>query len=251
MISKTDRSNINKIPPPPSLLTNGDLTTVPSIRYFTEVTKKDTNLYDQSDKIIEFANNIQVGSGLEDDGKYIQEIAANYINVATSIHNATIIIDTALRAVQNELDSAENGAGLNEDGTYNQEITSNYIDIATSIHNATVIIDTTLKTLQDELDVSQNGAGLNTDGTYNQPTTSNYLNASTSLANADLELDAQIRINADNIASNLNKIDTNTTNIQSNTDKFASGLTQDVAYMKDATTSGTLTFTNGLLTAVN
>jgi hypothetical protein len=42
-------------------------------------------------------NATQAGAGLSVDGDYIQEPAANYINVAISLANATIILDTQVK----------------------------------------------------------------------------------------------------------------------------------------------------------
>ena len=233
MITLIDRSKINKVPPPPinKQITTKEIPTVPFIRYLTDTSKKDIVVYDKIDDIVNFANKIQVGAGLKDDGSYNQPTISNYLNAAISIHNATILLDTVIKAVQDELDATQTGAGLNTDGSYSQETTSNYLNAATSLYNATVLLDKAIKALQDELNTTQTGAGLNTDGTYNQHTvTSNYINSAVSLDDADLKLDAKIKENALILAQ---------------------GITQDIGYTKDDGTTGTLHFKNGLLTSVS
>lgn len=135
-------------------------------------------------------NAVETGAGLNSDGTYkghdSQSEGMAYINTATSIDNATVLLDRGLKAeadraldaetvingkltelsagtiaevarldgslsdTNNELNAVEAGAGLNGDGTYNQHHTGvSYISTANSIDEATVILDNSLKAEAD------------------------------------------------------------------------------------------------------
>jgi hypothetical protein len=86
---------------------------------------------------------------------YVANGSTNYIGDATSLNDADVKLDAAIKANNDRAISAEN-------------------------------------TLQSELDTTQTGAGLNTDGTYTANTSSNYLTGATSLADADNKLDTKL-----------------------------------------------------------
>jgi len=118
----------------------------------------------------------EAGAGLSIAGAYVVDAAGHYISTATSLHNATQLMDAQLfgtdgKAVQNaadianlsasvsaqntttsnssaaiqaELDAAEAGAGLSVTGAYVVDAASNYMGAATSIHNATQLLDAKL-----------------------------------------------------------------------------------------------------------
>lgn len=109
----------------------------------------------------------QQGAGLEDDGTYIPHAGANYISGASSLHNADLLLDTALKAeetaridadgvltqttvdIQAELDNTQTGAGLDSDGNYVPYEYSflqvlpdrGFLESATSLHEADKLID--------------------------------------------------------------------------------------------------------------
>ncbi len=102
----------------------------------------------------------QTGAGLSATGTYVATGAANYISAATSLNNATVVLDTALKTeadariladsnIQSELDATQTGAGLSAAGAYVVTGAANYISAATSLNNATVVLDTALKTEAD------------------------------------------------------------------------------------------------------
>jgi len=55
-------------------------------------------------------NATQAGAGLTIDGDYIQEVTANYIDIATSLHNATLLLDTQVKQNADSISLA--GLGL-------------------------------------------------------------------------------------------------------------------------------------------
>jgi hypothetical protein len=98
MINPTNRTSLAKAPPPPiheSIITNNRPTQA-LVRYLIEIAKKDPNVYDEIDRVIEFANNIQVGAGLNNNGTYSPDIVAKYISLATSLKDADSLLDEAI-----------------------------------------------------------------------------------------------------------------------------------------------------------
>ncbi len=167
----------------------------------------------------------QTGAGLGTDGTYATNSGTNYIDAATSLANADILLDTQIAAsagdisdIQAEVDQVETGAGLDTDGNYVANSGSNYLDLASSLAAADLLLDTQIGTneadiaqeisdrtdadadIQAELDDTQTGAGLDTDGTYATNSGTNYIDAATSLANADILLDTQIAASAGDIS---------------------------------------------------
>ena len=174
----------------------------------------------------------QTGAGLDTDGTYITNSGTNYIDPATSLADADLILDAQIASsagdisdLQTEVDQVEAGAGLAADGTYVANSGTNYIDPATSLAEADVLLDTQVgvneadiaqeildrgtadAAIQGELDVTQTGAGLDTDGTYITNSGTNYIDPATSLADADLILDAQIASSAGDISDLQTEVD--------------------------------------------
>ena len=98
----------------------------------------------------------------------------------------------------------------------------NYVDGVTSP------IQTQFTNVQTELDATEGGAGLNNDGTYTANGASNYIKLATSLKDADNKLDAQVKVNTDNIATNLTDITALQTEV--NNVETGSGLNADGTY---------------------
>jgi len=115
-------------------------------------------------------DNIEAGAGLNDDGTYTAPADRNYISDATSLYDADLKLDSAVKAnadaiaaetaraeqaeadLQAELDETQLGAGLNDDGTYTADINANYISSAESLYNADQILDAAVKANKDALD---------------------------------------------------------------------------------------------------
>ena len=100
----------------------------------------------------------QTGAGLNADGTYTANAAANYIDVATDLADADDLLDAQLKVVadstgdiQDELDVTQTGAGLNADGTYAANGTANYIAGTTALNNADDLLDAQAKTNADDI----------------------------------------------------------------------------------------------------
>jgi hypothetical protein len=168
----------------------------------------------------------QTGAGLSTTGTYVTNSGTNYIDPATSLANADILLDaqaktnadnlateTANRtsadaAIQAELDATQTGAGLSATGAYVTNTGTNYIDAAANLAGADLLLDAAIASnasdvsdLQDEVDRIETGAGLDANGNYVANAGTNYIGAATSLNNADVILDARAKTNADNLAT--------------------------------------------------
>ncbi|BDR26173.1 hypothetical protein RVBP17_2160 [Pseudomonas phage sp. 30-3] len=167
------QTEVNAIETSVGLNTDGTLSAYTGTNYLDSAisirqatTLLDAQVKTNADDILDKADQTEVDAietavGLGTDGTLAPYTGTNYLNSATSIKQATILLDTQIKS--------------NED------------DIA-------------LKANQTEVDAIETGAGLNTDGTYTADATTNYITTATSLANADKLLDAQIKINTDAIA---------------------------------------------------
>ena len=124
----------------------------------------------------------QAGAGLGTDGTYTAPTGTNYLGSTTSLANADITLDTAIKA---EVDRATAAEGVLTSAISSEASTRASADTA----------------LQTELDATQAGAGLGVSGTYSHETASNYINGATSLKNADFLLDAAIFTLSGEVAS--------------------------------------------------
>ena len=118
------------------------------------------------------SENIINAAGLEADGTYEHKHDANFIDDATSLFDADVILDTTLAEfsantvaefeetnnnllelsaatveIQTKEEKIIEAAGLEADGSYPHTHNANFIDEATSLNNADVILDTTLAEL--------------------------------------------------------------------------------------------------------
>jgi len=128
---------------------------------------------------------IETGTGLNVDGTFTAPTGTNYLGTATSVVNASVLLDTQLNTTTAALTTE----------------TSNRVNA--------------VSTLQAEVDTVETGAGLNIDGTYAAPTGTTYLGTSVSLANADVLLDAQLGANTTSIANEVTARTTADGNLQS------------------------------------
>ena len=88
---------------------------------------------------------------------YAKNTSANYISGATSLNDADVKLDTALKTVadsansaQTEIDAIETAVGLNTDGTHKTS-TGNYTSGANSIEGEIVALDGQVKTNTDNI----------------------------------------------------------------------------------------------------
>lgn len=118
------------------------------------------------------SENIINAAGLEADGTYEHKHDANFIDDATSLFDADVILDTTLAEfsantvaefeetnnnlselsaatveIQTKEEKVIEAAGLEADGSYPHNHNANFIDEATSLNNADVILDATLAEL--------------------------------------------------------------------------------------------------------
>ena len=89
---------------------------------------------------------------------YAANTSANYISAATSLNDADVKLDTALKAVedaagnvQDEVDAIETAVGLNNDGTYNANTSNTYTNNATSVADAVDKLDAAVKDNADDI----------------------------------------------------------------------------------------------------
>ena len=140
--------------------------------------------------------NIISGAGLNADGTYKVNATANYIDAASSLNSADVILDSAIKSEEGRAKSAEEAIANN---------LTNLGDTVLALSSATLSEINRAQAkegqIQDELDTTQTGAGLNADGTYKVNATANFINAATSLNGADVILDSTIKeLSANTIA---------------------------------------------------
>ena len=86
---------------------------------------------------------------------YVANTSANYISGATSLNDADVKLDTAIKALegaaQTEIDAIETAVGLGADGTH-QTSTGNYTSGATTIEGEIVALDGQVKANADAID---------------------------------------------------------------------------------------------------
>ena len=172
---------------------------------------------------------IEAGAGLGGDGTYSIS-GTNYIDTATSLKNADVLLDTQAKAnadavtteitnraaadtlINTELDTTQTGAGLAANGTYTTNTGTNYLDTATSLDNADDLLDAALKAVSDsvtgdasaiqaELDATQLNAGLDVNGNYVANGSANYIALATTFQNADNLLDSQLKTVTDGLST--------------------------------------------------
>ena len=150
----------------------------------------------------------QTGAGLNADGSYNRHNTqgeTNYINSATSLDNADVILDKELGRVEQALGEETQRAEDAEEALHNEVVAEteramaaeNSIsgDVTTLSGAVENLISGGMADIQAELDTTQTGAGLNADGTYHRHNTqgeSYYIHEATSLDGADLVLDREL-----------------------------------------------------------
>jgi hypothetical protein len=153
-----------------------------------------------------FVNNglsaTRTGAGLNTTtGVYTANGTANYLAAATSIHDATQRLDTALKNVSIELDTTQTGAGLGATGTYTAPGTSNYLSSASSLKDADTKLDTAIYNVQTELDTVEAAAGFTAAGALPAWSGTNYITNTTTLVGAVTTLDTTLKSANDAIAA--------------------------------------------------
>ena len=114
---------------------------------------------------------VELSSGLDANGGYIQNINANYIDQATSLAGADNLLDSqikdnadAIGANADAIDAVELSSGLDANGGYIQNINANYIDQATSLAGADNLLDSQIKVNAGAIGANSADINMNRDG---------------------------------------------------------------------------------------
>ena len=130
-------------------------------------------------------NLTQASLGVAADGSFVDFEGTNYLDTATTVVNASVLLDTQVKANAVAI-AAETTARTTADSAF------------TTALNAEAATRTAADTAQQqEIDTIEAGAGLETDGTYAASEGSNYLELATSLKDADLKLDSALKAATD------------------------------------------------------
>lgn len=191
-------------------------------------------------------NNITSGAGLEPDGTYEHEHNANYIDDATSLFDADVILDRTIKELSgntvagiNDLSAntvsaiAENTERINETinnlsaGTVNivnnlsagtiaaiNDLSANTADAVDEINNDVAALSSATVSFSAATDGLINnikdGSGLKPDGTYEHKHDANYIGNADSLFKADVILDETIADLSANTISAINNLSAGT-----------------------------------------
>lgn len=168
-------------------------------------------------------NNIETAVGLAADGTLVAYTGTNYLNSATSIKNATTLLDTQVKsntdaiatkasassvvALGTEIDNIETAGGFNTDGTKKDwSSTGGTISSTTNYFDALVSLGQSTENLASDIESVITGAGLESNGAYTANTESTYLVTATSLKDADNKLDTALAAEAAKITSLTTKL---------------------------------------------
>lgn len=94
---------------------------------------------------------IKTASGFNANGSYSNHTGTNYINGATSVKNADVLLDSAIADVSNTQTAALATIGLVGTSLPNLSAT-NYISAASSVMNAIVVLDSQIKTITGNME---------------------------------------------------------------------------------------------------
>ena len=164
------------------------------------MTALDNEIYNVNGKVRKIATATGVINDQDVIG-YQEDTDANYITPATSVHEATMLLDRTLGRVDTRVAGITGATGLSVfqgQIRYPQSTNTHYIKDATSVHNATVLLDNELSK-QDNTDSDiAKAIGLTKNGTkyvYKVNTSTNYLGSVNSVDEATIALDSQIKNN--------------------------------------------------------
>lgn len=177
-------------------------------------------------------DNTQTGAGLGATGTFTAT-DNNYLSGATSLKNATDLLDTQLYATNTMSENLKTTMGAASTGFFNwSDETVEYLTVEStgnaSIKKSLVKLDGTIKAsadtaaalastvsaVSDELSATQVNSGLGTDGTYTTNTSLNYINTATTLKGADELIDAALKTIDDSLTLAKQNITTNLSNIR-------------------------------------
>jgi hypothetical protein len=203
-------------------------------------------------------DNLETATGMAADGTFSAYTSTNYINAATSMKNADVLLDTQAKAnadaistettnrtnadtaIQNELDATQTGAGLGTGGAYTADSGSTYLTAATSLYDADSKLDAAIDDVNTNVTALETSLGsiVGADGTWVGLTGTNYLNAATTVTGMFSALDTQLKSTTDAATT---EIDTFEATVGVNTDGSLAAWGGTNTYV-----TGTTTFKAGI-----
>lgn len=125
-----------------------------------------------TDVLLSEIDAIELSVGLNEDGSFIPYTGTSYLNAATTVVGATVLLDTQVKAnadalaaagivavdAQTEIDAIETSAGLNADGSFTAPAGTTYLGGALTLVGADVLLDTATKAAADAAIAAQNTA---------------------------------------------------------------------------------------------
>ena len=165
-------------------------------------------------------NKTQNGAGLNEDGSYTPHNTegdmANYIKNATSLDEADIMLDSALKALK------ESMTGL----------TADINELSGQVETFSAATKNAISNVQSELDTTQAGAGLKANGSYNRHNTTddmaNYITNANSLDEADIMLDSALKTESDRATAAENSISGNVTTLSAETKTLSAATVSEI-----------------------
>ena len=184
-------------------------------------------------------DNVETAVGLDTDGTFISFSGQNYLNSASSLKGGMELLDAAIQARQDNIDSeaatrlsndnalaaqidvVEASVGLQSNGSLSITGT-NFLNSASSVVSALGILDTNVNFTNQVQTNIKSSAGFSADGTKTAYSSTNYISGS--LKAAIEALDAQVKSNTDDITG---LGGTDISNLQSELDDTQSGVGLD------------------------
>ncbi len=156
--------------------------------------------FEKSDQLAlqEVLDKVKDGVGLGPSGEYIRIDSAYYIRTAASSRIADSILDFQIKLHSDMI--------LENKGEILEEKIARYkaiVSLTEKLEKEREELKQRINFLQNELDTTQIFAGLQKNGIYSANTSSNFIHSATSLNSADILLDKQVKLNSDNLKSEI------------------------------------------------
>jgi len=154
--------------------------------------------------LVGVGSEVQFGKGgsklMQAEGVFSVRNAANNafvrIQVATPTSNDDAatkgFVDSAVSAVQGELDTTQTAAGLEASGSLGSWGANTYLTEATTLKGGILALDGSLNTVQGELNTTQTAAGLESTGSLGSWGANTYLTSASTLKGGILALDSSL-----------------------------------------------------------
>jgi len=172
----------------------------------------------------------ETGAGLNATGAYIQPVGTNFLQQSTSLHQATVLLDTQSKlnadAIVAEQQAriadvnAEEARAIGAEQLLSSRLDQEILDRAAAVSAEAVraigveldlqaqitAINQVDSGLQNEVDAIEAGVGLSTAGNFTAPLNTNFLGASTTVKQMSVILDGQIKTTNDNVSDLANDV---------------------------------------------